>query len=105
MLHNGTKEGSMKESDILLRRAEKLRRDSRCVRKEATRLSLASDQQRMMDVANSLEAAARDLEGRARRRAGQLEESALRHVLREGITASANADFSFLRSMDRSVRS
>ena len=63
----------MKESDILLSRAEKLRRDARCVRKEATRLSLATDQQRMMDVANSLEADARDLEGRARRRASQLD--------------------------------
>ena len=95
----------MKESDILLSRAEKLRRDARCVRREATRLSLASDQQLMMDVANGLEAAARDLEERARRRAGQLEEAALRQVLRGGITASAKADFSFLRSSDRGVRS
>ena len=74
-VHSGgvRQERSMKESDILLSRAEKLRRDARCVRKEATRLSLATDQQRMMDVANSLEADARDLEGRARRRASQLE--------------------------------
>ena len=63
----------MKESDILLIRAEKLRRDAHCVRKEATRLSLATDQQRMMDLTNSLEADARDLEGRARRRASRLE--------------------------------
>jgi hypothetical protein len=70
----------MKESDILLSRAEKLRRDARCVRKEATRLSLASDQRRMMDVAHRLEADARDLEGRARQRTGKLETSALRQV-------------------------
>jgi hypothetical protein len=58
----------MKETDILLSRAEKLRRDARSVRKEATRLSFAGDQRRMMDVANNLEADARDLESRARRR-------------------------------------
>jgi hypothetical protein len=94
----------MKESDILLSRAEKLRRDARSVRREATRLSLASDQQRMMDVANSLEADARDLEGRARQRAGQLEASAVRQVLREDralplkfATASVRADSSSLR--------
>jgi hypothetical protein len=92
----------MKESDILLSRAEKLRRDARSVRREATRLSLASDQQRMMDVANSLEADARDLEGRARQRAGQVE--ALAQVLREDRafplkfpTASVRADSSSLR--------
>ena len=94
----------MKESDILLSRAEKLRQDARSVRREATRLSLASDQQRMMDVANSLEADARDLEGRARQRAGQLEASALRQALREDRafplkfpTASVRADSSSLR--------
>ena len=57
----------MKESDMLLSRAEKLRRDARRVRGEATRLSNASDRQRLMDVANSLETDARDLEARARR--------------------------------------
>jgi hypothetical protein len=92
----------MKESDILLSRAEKLRRDARSVRREATRLWLASDQQRMMDVANSLEGDARDLEGRARRRAGQLEASA--QVLRgdrafplKFPTASVRADSSSLQ--------
>ena len=59
--------GSMKESDMLLSRAEKLRRDARRVRSEATRLSNASDQQRLLDVANNLETDARDLEARARR--------------------------------------
>ena len=58
----------MKESDILLRRAEKLRRDARSVRSEAARLSMASDQRRLLDVANNLETDARDLEARARRR-------------------------------------
>jgi hypothetical protein len=57
----------MKENDMLLSRAEKLRRDARCVRGEATRLSNASDQQRLMDVAHNLETDARDLEARARR--------------------------------------
>ena len=37
----------MKESDILLSRAEKLRRDARNIRRDATRLSLPTDQQRM----------------------------------------------------------
>lgn len=59
--------GSMKENDMLLSRAEKLRRDARRVRNEATRLSNASDQQRLLDVANNLETDARDLEARARR--------------------------------------
>ena len=58
---------SMKESDMLLSRAEKLRRDARRVRSEATRLSDAGDRQRLMDVANNLETDARDLEARARR--------------------------------------
>ena len=49
----------MKESDMLLSRAEKLRRDARSVRSEATRLSNASDQQRLLDVANNLETDAR----------------------------------------------
>ena len=57
----------MKESDLLLSRAEKLRRDARSVRGEATRLSKARDRQRLMDVANNLETDARDLEARARR--------------------------------------
>ena len=57
----------MKDSDMLLRRAEKLRHDARRVRGEAARLSNASDQQRLMDVANNLETDARDLEARARR--------------------------------------
>jgi hypothetical protein len=61
--------GSMKESDILLSRAEKLRRDARSVRHEANRLSLASDQQCLLDMANNLETHARDLEVRARHRA------------------------------------
>ena len=65
----------MKESDILLSRAEKLRRDARNIRRDATRLSLPTDQQRMRDVANNLEADARDLEGRAMRRASQLQTS------------------------------
>ena len=65
----------MKESDILLSRAEKLRRDARNVRRDATRLSLPTDQQRMRDVANNLEADARDLEGRAMRRASRLQTS------------------------------
>ena len=59
--------GAMKESDMLLSRAEKLRRDARRVRSEASRLSNASDQQRLRDVANNLETDARDLEARARR--------------------------------------
>ena len=79
----------MKESDILLSRAEKLRRDARCVRKEATRLSLATDQQRMMDVANCLEADARDLEGRARLRASQLEALPLDHCEDRGFPSRA----------------
>jgi hypothetical protein len=63
----------MKETDILLRRAEKLRRDALSVRRDATRLSLQSDQQRMREVANSLEADARELEGRAWRRINLLQ--------------------------------
>jgi hypothetical protein len=59
----------MKESDILLSRAEKLRRDARSVRNEATRLSTASDRQRLLEVADHLETDARDLEACARRRA------------------------------------
>jgi hypothetical protein len=45
--------GSMKENDILLSRAEKLRLEARRVRSESTRLSIASDQQRLLDVANN----------------------------------------------------
>lgn len=59
--------GWMKESDVLLSRAEKLRRDARRVRNEATRLSNAGDQRRMLDIAQTLETDARDLEARARR--------------------------------------
>lgn len=58
---------SMKESDMLLSRAEKLRRDARGVRSESTRVSNDSDQQRLLDVANNLETDARDLEARATR--------------------------------------
>jgi len=57
----------MKESDMLLSRAEKLRRDARGVRSESTRVSNDSDQQRLLDVANNLETDARDLEARATR--------------------------------------
>jgi hypothetical protein len=59
----------MKESDILLSRAEKLRRDARSIRPEATRLSDAGDQQCLRDLANDLEGHARALDSRARRRA------------------------------------
>jgi hypothetical protein len=59
----------MRESDILLSRAEKLRRDARSVRSEASRLSMQSDRQRLLDVAQNLETDARDLEACARRRA------------------------------------
>ena len=59
--------GWMKDSDVLLGRAEKLRRDARRVRNEATRLSDAGNQERLLDVANNLETDARDLEARARR--------------------------------------
>jgi len=58
---------SMKESDMLLSRAEKLRRDARGVRSESTRVSNDSDQQCLLDVANNLETDARDLEARATR--------------------------------------
>jgi hypothetical protein len=57
----------MKESDMLLSRAEKLRRDARGVRSESTRVSNDSDQQCLLDVANNLETDARDLEARATR--------------------------------------
>ena len=50
----------MKDTDILLSRAEKLRRDARSVRRDAVRLSGASDQDRMRQVAATLEADARD---------------------------------------------
>ena len=59
----------MKETDILLSRAEKLRQNARSVRIEATRLSGVSDQKFMMGIASNLEVAARDLECRARQRA------------------------------------
>lgn len=57
----------VKDSDLLLIRAEKLRREARSVRREAMRLSLARDQQCMMDIANRLEVDARDLDTRAKR--------------------------------------
>ena len=59
--------GLDEDSDMLLSRAEKLRRDARRVGGEATPVSNASDQQRLLDVANNLETDARDLEARARR--------------------------------------
>lgn len=67
----GASQRSLKDTDILLSRAEKLRRDARSVRGEAVRLSLACDRQRLMDVANRFEVEARDLEGRARRVRGR----------------------------------
>lgn len=63
----------MKQSDILLSRAEKLRREARCARNEATRLTDTSDQQCLLDVAHDLEGHARELDMRARRRATSLE--------------------------------
>lgn len=66
----------MKDTDILLSRAEKLRRDARSVRRDATRLSDASDRDRMLHIANTLEAAARDLECRAWRRVRQVQAAA-----------------------------
>lgn len=59
----------MKESDILLSRAEKLRHEARSVRNEATRLTDSGSQQRLLDVANDLEVHARALDRWARRRA------------------------------------
>ena len=59
----------MKESDILLSRAEKLRRDARAVRNEATRLTDGAGRQRLLDIANDLEVHARALDRCARRRA------------------------------------
>src|SRR5512139_1506655 len=55
----------MKDSDTLLRRAEKLRRDALAVRKEALRLTLESDRECMVKVVAALEAGARALEKRA----------------------------------------
>jgi hypothetical protein len=55
----------VKESDTLLRRAEKLRRDALIVRKEILRLKLESDRKCMMKIAAALEAGARALERRA----------------------------------------
>ena len=55
----------MKESDTLLRRAEKMRRDSLSVRKETLQLALAADRACMMEVAARLDGGARSLEMRA----------------------------------------
>ncbi len=63
----------MKESDILLSRAEKLRREARSVRNEATRLTDTGNRKRLLDVANDLEVHARALDGCARRRAANHE--------------------------------
>ena len=59
----------MKESDILLSRAEKLRREARSVRNESARLSDAVGRQHLLDIANDLEVHARALDKCARRRA------------------------------------
>ena len=55
----------MKESDTLLRRAEKMRRDSLSVRKEALQLTLEVDRACMMKIAAGLDEGARSLEMRA----------------------------------------
>ena len=55
----------MKEKDTLLRRAEKMRRDSLSVRKEASQLTLEIDRQCMMEIAAGLDDGARSLEQRA----------------------------------------
>ena len=55
----------MKERDTLLRRAEKMRRDSLSVRKEASQLTLEIDRQCMMEIAAGLDDGARSLEQRA----------------------------------------
>ena len=57
--------GPMKERDTLLRRAEKMRRDSLSVRKEASQLTLEIDRQCMMEIAAGLDDGARSLEQRA----------------------------------------
>src|ERR671910_1624479 len=57
--------GPMKEKDTLLRRAEKMRRDSLRVRKEASQLTLEIDRQCMMEIAAGLDDGARSLEQRA----------------------------------------
>jgi hypothetical protein len=57
--------GPMKEKDRLLRRAEKMRRDSLSVRKEASQLTLEIDRQCMMEIAAGLDDGARSLEQRA----------------------------------------
>ena len=74
----GTKE---RETDILLRRAEKLRRDASNIRRNATRLSHRIDRQCIKDVANNLEADARALEQRGRRRGYNTKET--QHVSRQ----------------------
>jgi hypothetical protein len=55
----------MKERDTLLRRAEKMRRDSLSVRKEASQLTLEIDRQCMTEIAAGLDDGARSLEQRA----------------------------------------
>ena len=57
--------GPMKERDTLLRRAEKMRKDSLNVRKEASQLTLEIDRQCMMEIAAGLDDGARSLERRA----------------------------------------